>query len=301
MATPSSGTISAANIRTEYFNSYGGEVNFQRIGWLTNASGGSVNSNFAMNEMYNQSLDPVTSGMLHHSDIVNPASGQGGSTLYDLSGNGNTATATTGFITDYSWGYPPYAYFMVWNFEGYGNIPIQLNTNFTIEAWVRPYPGYYNGADYYYCGQYDAVVRYMVQPFVSPTNFGGDVSSGAVGWGFVLNSWGTWSTKGGNDFAPSNLGVAYSFSSSQFQQIVWSCSGTTDYLWINGSLIASGNCWGGGHTNYLRMYNNHMFTNPDVGNQSYIGMWQGTRVYNRKLSNSEVLTLYNNQRGRYGI
>ena len=298
MATPSSGTISADNNKKEYFNSYGGEISFDRIGWLTNASGGS-SSNFAMNEMYGQTKEPITSGLIHHSDIVNPASNSGGSTMSDISGNGNDWTSSNGFYQGSYWGYPPYAYFMNWSFYGNGAIAnLAPNTNFTIECWIRPYPGEYQGVAGN-CERYSFCCRYPQHTLLAPYNYGGNPENGgSVGWGFYVDSWGTQDGYGGDNFGPSNYGYSYSPSTSNFSHLVWGCSGNSSFLYVNGSAVTTSYaCWG--NTKY--MDTRWMLGNPGVGNHQYIGMYQGFRCWNRVLSGSEISTMFNNQRNRYGI
>jgi len=279
MATPSSGTISVSQIDTEFkiTNSpYGLDV-------LGMATFSKYSSPYNMNDFYSKSFSAgITSGLLIYIDAAHPDSG-GGSTWYDVSGNGNHYSGGGSFGTGAYGGY--------YSFGGgtykSGNA-INVASTHTTEIWVRPqaaqsmYSTYCNGSSVY-AGL--SGVAYAVKPFNMTPSSGTGIAVGTNGAQIIAH---------GSDYIPILATIGYTFSTSTFYQVVAVWSSNVPYLYVNGSLQDSG-C-GADRTAYANMLR---IGAADYG--YYTGDMSILRHWNRALSGSEITTLYNFTKTRYGL
>lgn len=231
----------------------------------------------------------ITSGLVLYLDAANPRSYPGsGTTWFDLSGNGNNGSLTGG---------------PTFNSANGGNIVfdgvddyIILNTNvdntlgsgYTLSIWVKPTLGSGNALWNSYNGQggLDGMTMGVSQTgevtnFLTDSaghNYMGQISSaGAVSSGAWFNIVGTW--RG-------------SFVSSSWQ------------IFVNGILLSTSNYSGGTvnsfdeSTDPLEIGRYRNFSGPT----GYLnGLVSNAQVYNRPLSNQEIIQNFNATRGRFGI
>jgi hypothetical protein len=279
MATPSSGTISVGQIDTEFkiTNSpYGLDI-------LGMATFSKYSSPYAMNDFYNKSFAAgITSGLLIYIDAAHPDSG-GGSTWYDVSGNGNHYSGGGTFGTGVYGGY--YSFGGGSNKTGNG---INVASTHTTEIWVRPqasqtmYGTLCSGVSKF-AGL--TGVKYAVEPLNMAPNAGTGIAVGTNGAQLIAHS---------AEYIPILATSGYTFSTSTFYQVVGVWSSNVPYLYINGTLYDSG-C-AADRTAYATM--------GQIGN-GYYGAYTGDmsimRHWNRALSGSEITTLYNFTKTRYGL
>jgi len=279
MATPSSGTISVNDIDTEFkiTNSpYGLDV-------LGMAAFSKYSSPYSLSDFYGKSFAAgITSGLLIYIDAAHPDSG-GGSTWYDVSGNGNHYSGGGTFGTDAYGGY--------YSFGGgsnKGGNAINAASYHTTEVWVRPQAGqsmystFCNGSSRY-AGL--SGVGYCVMPLNENPYAGTGIAVGTNGAQLIAHS---------ADYIPILATAGYSFSTSTFYQVVGVWNGNVPYLYINGSLQDSG-C-AADRTAYAWM---GRIGAADYG--YYTGDMSIMRHWNRALSGSEITTLYNFTKSRYGL
>jgi hypothetical protein len=279
MATPSSGTISVGQIDTEFkiTNSpYGLDI-------LGMATFSKYSSPYAMNDFYNKSFAAgITSGLLIYIDAAHPDSG-GGSTWYDVSGNGNHYSGGGTFGTG---AYGGYYSFGGGSYKG-GN-DINTASTHTTEIWVRPQAGQsmYStlcAGSSRYAGLNG--VGYVVMPLNQNPNASAGIAVGTNGAQLIAHS---------GDYIPILATSGYTFSTSTFYQVVGVWSGNVPYLYINGTLYDSG-C-AADRTVYGWM---GRIGAADYG--YYTGDMSIMRHWNRALSGSEITTLYNFTKTRYGL
>jgi hypothetical protein len=279
MATPSSGTISVNDIDTEFkiTNSpYGLDV-------LGMAAFSKYSSPYSLSDFYGKSFAAgITSGLLIYIDAAHPDSG-GGSTWYDVSGNGNHYSGGGTFGTGAYGGY--------YSFGGgsnKGGNAINVASTHTTEIWVRPQAGqsmystYCNGSSVY-AGL--SGVGYVVMPLNQNPYAGTGIAVGTNGAQIIAHS---------ADYIPILATAGYSFSTSTFYQVVSVWSSNVPYLYINGTLYDSG-C-AADRTAYAWM---GRIGAADYG--YYTGDMSIMRHWNRALSGSEITTLYNFTKSRYGL
>jgi hypothetical protein len=279
MATPSSGTISVSQIDTEFkiTNSpYGLDV-------LGMAAFSKYSSPYNMNDFYSKSFSAgITSGLLIYIDAAHPDSG-GGSTWYDVSGNGNHYSGGGSFGTG---AYGGYYSFGGGSYKG-GNA-INVASTHTTEVWVRPqaaqsmYSTYCNGSSVY-AGL--SGVAYCVMPLNENPYAGTGIAVGTNGAQIIAHS---------ADYIPILATTGYTFSTSTFYQVVAVWSSNVPYLYVNGTLQDSG-C-AADRTAYAWMAR---IGAADYG--YYTGDMSILRHWNRALSGSEITTLYNFTKTRYGL
>ena len=281
MATPSSGTISVGQIDTEFkiTNSpYGLDI-------LGMATFSKYSPPYSMNDFYSKSFAAgITTGLLIYIDAAHPDSG-GGSTWYDRSGNGYNYSGGGTFGTGAYGGY--YSFGGRSNKTGNG---INVASTHTTEIWVRPQAGqsmystYCNGSSRF-AGLNG--VAYVVEPLNMD-------SSGGSGTGIAVGTNGAQLIAHSAAYIPILATSGYTFSTSTFYQVVAVWSSNVPYLYINGSLQDSG-CTAE-RVAYATM--------GQIGNGfygGYTGDMSIMRHWNRALSGSEITTLYNFTKTRYGL
>jgi len=279
MATPSSGTISVNDIDTEFkiTNSpYGLDV-------LGMAAFSKYSSPYSLSDFYSKSFAAgITTGLLIYIDAAHPDSG-GGSTWYDVSGNGNHYSGGGTFGTDAYGGY--------YSFGGgsnKGGNAINVASTHTTEIWVRPQAGQsmystFCAGSSRYAGL--SGVGYVVMPLNQNPYAGTGIAVGTNGAQIIAHS---------ADYIPILATAGYSFSTSTFYQVVSVWSSNVPYLYINGTLYDSG-C-AADRTAYAWM---GRIGAADYG--YYTGDMSMMRHWNRALSGSEITTLYNFTKTRYGL
>lgn len=279
MATPSSGTISVSQIDTEFkiTNSpYGLDI-------LGMATFSKYSSPYSMSDFYSKSFAAgITSGLLIYIDAAHPDSG-GGSTWYDVSGNGNHYSGGGTFGTGAYGGY--------YSFGGgsnKGGNAINVASTHTTEIWVRPQAGQsmystFCAGSSRYAGL--SGVGYVVMPLNQNPYAGTGIAVGTNGAQIIAHS---------ADYIPILATAGYSFSTSTFYQVVAVWSSNIPYLYINGTLYDSG-C-AADRTAYAWM---GRIGSADYG--YYTGDMSIMRHWNRALSGSEITTLYNFTKTRYGL
>jgi hypothetical protein len=279
MATPSSGTISVGQIDTEFkiTNSpYGLDI-------LGMAAFSKYSPPYSLSDFYSKSFAAgITTGLLIYIDAAHPDSG-GGSTWYDVSGNGNHYSGGGTFGTGAYGGY--------YSFGGgshkSGNA-INVASTHTTEIWVRPqaaqsmYSTFCAGSSRY-AGL--SGVGYVVMPLNQNPYAGTGIAVGTNGAQIIAHS---------ADYIPILATAGYSFSTSTFYQVVSVWSSNVPYLYINGTLYDSG-C-AADRTAYAWM---GRIGAADYG--YYTGDMSIMRHWNRALSGSEITTLYNFTKTRYGL
>ena len=279
MATPSSGTISVGQIDTEFkiTNSpYGLDI-------LGMAAFSKYSPPYSLNDFYSKSFAAgITTGLLIYIDAAHPDSG-GGSTWYDVSGNGNHYSGGGTFGTGAYGGY--------YSFGGgsnKGGNTINTASTHTTEIWVRPqaaqsmYSTFCNGSSRY-AGL--SGVGYAVMPYNMTPSSGTGIAVGTNGAQIIAH---------GSDYIPILATIGYTFSTSTFYQVVAVWSGNVPYLYVNGSLQDSG-C-AADRTAYANMTR---IGSADYG--YYTGDMSIMRHWNRALSGAEITTLYNFTKTRYGL
>ena len=279
MATPSSGTISVGQIDTEFkiTNSpYGLDI-------LGMATFSKYSPPYSLSDFYSKSFAAgITTGLLIYIDAAHPDSG-GGSTWYDVSGNGNHYSGGGTFGTG---AYGGYYSFGGGSYKG-GN-EINTASTHTTEIWVRPQAGQsmystFCAGSSRYAGL--SGVGYVVMPLNQNPYAGTGIAVGTNGAQIIAHS---------ADYIPILATAGYSFSTSTFYQVVSVWSSNVPYLYINGTLYDSG-C-AADRTAYAWM---GRIGAADYG--YYTGDMSIMRHWNRALSGSEITTLYNFTKTRYGL
>ena len=230
----------------------------------------------------------VTSGLQLRLDAADPASYSGtGTTWFDLSGNGFNAT----LVNSPTWTSAQSGYFNVSASSSqtfsvskpFPNITGQITT----EAWV-----YFNslpttGAD----GTAPTVMH-------KGSHYTTQLTNGAQNYYFADSSTYSYSNYG-------NRSIAGQISTGAWRQIVTTKdSGNTVRLYINGSLADTRTAFGNpltavDSTLWLIGYSD---TDSAPNTSALItGRFAAANVYNRQLSDAEVLTNFNALRGRYGL
>lgn len=231
----------------------------------------------------------VTSGLALYLDAANPRSYPGsGTTWFDLSGNGNNGSLTGGPTFNSANG-------GVISFDGINdyiilntNIDNTLGSGYTLSIWVKPTLGSSNALWSSYNGQggLDGMTMGVFQTgevtnFLTDSggvNYMGQVSSaGVISSGSWFNIIGVW--RG-------------SFVSSSWQ------------IFVNGNLLSTSNYSGGTVNSFdesidpLEIGRYRNFAGPT----GYLnGLVSIAQVYNRPLSNQEIIQNFNATRGRFGI
>ena len=216
----------------------------------------------------------VTNGLLLYLDAGNLDSYPGtGTTWYDLSGTGNNATveSSVSFNSPYGGGLTTLNNVSNTNQKIYGTFSLS-SANYTWEIWYTN-----NGSQ-----GGDA------------SGFGVTDSGGVSSNGFRANS-GT----SVQQWVGGSLTVSQTIStSSSPKQVVLRRSGTTFNSFSNGVLIDTDTAanTSGTFVNYSMNYNSATSSNNGWNGTYYI-----VRMYNRTLSDAEILQNYNAQKGRFGL
>ena len=226
----------------------------------------------------------VTDGLVLHLDSANPQSFDGNSTVWrDLSGNGNNGTLVNGVgYSNSNRG--------VLSFDGTndyvncgGNgISFNFGNNFTISGWVYPTSiGPNNGGD---------IVTLSYSQYLPYASYGlefTNTSKFSIGLGDTTNNWVVYRTTS-------------TYLLNNWYYVVGTYNGTTVKLFVNSVLE--------NQTNVTKTIN---YTNSPLT----IGCWyydltplnafSGSipivQVYNRALSDDEIIQNYNSTKSRFGL
>jgi len=218
------------------------------------------------------------SGLVLHIDPSNPRCYPGsGSTLFDLSENGNNGTLTNGasVITNRAG--------RALDFDGVDDFvpttaPGVTTVNRSVSVWFRSSVNLSNG-------QYATLVR-MGTATSFPADIGKDFQ---VLFGTDAN------------FGTNAIGI------SQYGDAV-AATGFNDGRWHHGYFEAKGSVYSiyldGVFRTSKTMTTNATAGTISIGREysfSFLGQLDDIRIYNRALSESEILNNFNATRGRYGI
>ena len=227
----------------------------------------------------------VTDGLVLALDAGNTKSYVGsGTTWRDLSGRGNTGTLTNG--PTYSSANGGSIVFDGTNDYALITSPsILKNQNFTVSTWVNP--GIQNVA------------------IVSMIDFNHGASQGWVlqSEDATTNRYYYFAWYDGTQYQPSGAtgtGKGIQLTTSVWQNIVYSKSGTTLIGYLNGSQIYTPAAASNANVNY-GSNNNLTIGNLVSTGREFKGNISNTQIYNRALSASEVSQNFNALRGRFGI
>jgi hypothetical protein len=273
-------TTDISNLGLEAFDSdlYIGSYNTWTNNWQ-------LNGRISLAQIYNKSLSQsevlqnyyrgkvVTSGLTLAFDAGNLVSyGGDGTTWYDMTSNGNNGTLTNG--ATYSGGTVPSIvldgvddYVIKSNVTGLPN----LESNFTIEAFIRPTSANYGNIAVLANSSYnlECQLLYTVNK-VLVTKYGGDILVTANNNSVPMYNW---------------------------SHIVYRQENNNGSIYINGQLNVSSSIipQTATTTNFLLGVYNTTAPQPFGGNYGMV------RVYNRALSASEISQNFNTYRRRYGI
>jgi hypothetical protein len=220
-------------------------------------------------------------------DAGNPKSYPGsGTTWTDLSGRGNTGTLTNGPTYNSANG-GSIVFDGVNDYALVTNPTTLQNQNFTISTWVNP--GTQNNA------------------IISIIDF-----EHAVGNGWVLQSEDATTNRyyyfawyDGTQFQPTGaggfgVGKGIQITTSVWQNIVYSKSGTSLLGYINGNQVYTGTA-SNSNVNYLSNRNLQIGSGTGGGARFLTGRIPQASIYNRALSASEVSQNFNALRSRFSI
>lgn len=225
--------------------------------------------------------DVVTTGLVYIVDSGFTCSyPKTGSTWYDLGGNTKDATLfnTPTYITDNSGSLR----FSDTSLE-YATSPDLGNlSNWTVECWFRLSSSLNGKVTSIVCNQYDLATKlnFSIGTNNAPTSFN-------LCAGFFDGAW--HNTTG---FTPST---------NTWYQVVGTYDGTTIRQYVNGTadggtLTYSGTPQSGGEVRLMRRWDSALSSVNLVNGDLSIA-----RIYNRALSATEILTNYDNTKGRFGL
>lgn len=244
----------------------------------------------------------VSRGLVLHLDAANPASNTGsGNFWYDLSGNGhnlymNNPTRNSDFggaIRLYQGGGG-----LDWGggsgYASFGVIPrVRTANEISLCAWCKctgftSYIGGFQWAPIFSIDQYDrgsAYVKFTV-------SF--DWSNGTFGLG---------GNNAGNGAGTANATSQLAYSAfNRVAYIVWSCGTSATKLYVDGQLVNTGP---GGSMNTNAIGNFQLGGRVSGGQPFYPGQFPGlfyqAQVYDKQLTDAEVLENYNANKTRFGL
>jgi hypothetical protein len=229
----------------------------------------------------------ITENLVLCLDAGNPKSYPGsGTTWTDLSGRGNTGTLTNGPTYNSANG-GSIVFDGVNDYALVTNPTTLQNQNFTISTWVNP--GTQNTA------------------IISIIDF-----EHVVGNGWVLQSEDATTNRyyyfawyDGTQFQPTGaggfgVGKGIQITTSVWQNIVYSKSGTSLLGYINGNQVYTGTA-SNSNVNYLSNRNLQIGSGTGGGARFLTGRIPQASIYNRALSASEVSQNFNALRSRFSI
>ena len=234
---------------------------------------------------YNTFTPIVTNGLVLCLDAGNTKSYPGsGATWTDLSSNGNNGTLISSPAYSSSNGGV-----LTFNGSQYGTIPaassLAFNDNFTISSWVKVTA--FNGTGY----------NGIAGRFGPTTNFGGyelecNNQNGGNKFGFVVGNNGGASI---NNFRRINSDIIFSFN--LWYHVVGTNISGLNKLYVNGQVQSTT------YTFNVVTNSSQLFAIGRIyadNNQYYhIGNIANISVYNRGLTDAEVLQNYNATKGRF--
>jgi len=227
----------------------------------------------------------VTSGLVLNLDAGNPLSYPGtGTTWTDLSGNGNNGTLVNG--PTYSSANGGTIIFDGTNdYVGFTNPSTIRNQNFTVSIWFNP-------------GIQNATVITIID-FDHVSSQGWVIQSeDATTNRYYYFAWydGTqYQPTGGGGFGS---GKGIQITTSAWQNITYSKNGTTLFGYKNGSQVYSGTASSG---NVFYLSNRGMQIAAQSLSRNFNASIPNALIYNRPLSDEEVLQNYNAQKSRFGL
>jgi len=231
----------------------------------------------------------VTNGLILNLDAGNRSSYPGsGTTWTDLSGNGNNGTfgAGTQAPTYSSANGGSLVFDGVDDYASVTNPTTFQNQNFTVSVWVNP-------------GVQDAGLISMVDFDHAGSNGWVLQSEDATTNRYYYFAW-----YDGTQFQPVGgfgAGKGIQVTTSTWQNIVYSKSGTTLIGYLNGSQIFTPAAAGNANVHYLSNRNFRVASCVAVTGREFTGQISNTQIYNRALTATEVQQNFNALRGRYGI
>ena len=228
----------------------------------------------------------VNSGLQLYLDADDATSYPGtGTTWYDLSGNGNdVAMQNSGDIsyTASGGGYFSTGATGYFNRSSATNVPTG-STPYTVSAWVQLPSGWPGGSNYHVIAQIGSTPTYYNLNTFSATPDG----YLAVGW-FLLNT--DPPPLVSNSWTPSSPGTAW-------MNVVSQWNGSTRNIWYNGVLQATDSIgtYLGNNTDILIGLDFPGFGNYLIGDIGQV------LIYNRAITQGEILQNFNSVRSRYGV
>jgi len=239
----------------------------------TFASGKDASTWLTTNGYWNSWVStPILSGLVLYLDAIEPLSYPGGGpTWYDLSGNGNDVEMQNpGSITWYDEGIGYFRTDIGWFNRPNGNNMPQGNSLYTFSAWIQlgltwGAQGIMSVGPFFQINEANALRTVTTNSFV--------------------NYW--W----GNDFAANS---SLSPTTNWFN-IVARDNGTNRSLWVNGVSIGTGT------------RNSHNVTNSDIqiaktyANEYLNGNIAQALIYDRALSDTEIVDNFNTYKSRFGL
>lgn len=231
----------------------------------------------------------VTNGLVLSLDAAKRDSYPGSGTAWrDISGNGNNGTLTNGptFNSDNG---GSIVFDGVDDFALINNPSTIRNQDFTISVWINP--GVQNAAiisiiDFDHAGS----------PFQGWVMQSEDATTNRYFY-LAWNDGAQFQPTGGGSFG---AGKGIQITTSVWQNIIYSKSGTTLLGYKDGSQIYTGTA-GNGNVNYAANKNIQIGGCISVPSRNYKGNIPLVQIYNRALTASEVLQNYNAQKSRYGL
>lgn len=229
--------------------------------------------NFGFNDLIETQVagSYVTDGLRIYVDATNVASYPGSGSLWtDLSGFGNNMRVSASFTSS------PYSALQFRNtsVQNRASASYTLTSNFSTEIWIN-WSGSVSGL------------------FSRMTSFGpSDNFEQAIQPTGKLNYFpdsGNWNTNAGNP----------TFTSGQWTQFVSTKTGSTFKTYMNSSLIRTGTISTSAGT--LFCVGNRYKSEPAIPTEGIIGDISIVRMYNKALSDAEVITNYNVDKSKFGL
>jgi hypothetical protein len=232
----------------------------------------------------------ITNGLtLYYDAGFLPSYPRNGTTMNDLSGNGNNATLTNGPGYDTNnGGSLTFDYVDDYVISANAITASPSTTGFTMSSWIYPT---YTQANFD-ASQIGAIVGGLFEP--SSNALGICMTLGYGFGGLGANKGFVYVYDNFNSLIP----VTASWTQNQWNYVACAQSGNNLKMWLNGSSIYSS-------TNFPRTYNITGYKFCISDNNSTVYGFKGrvaiASFYNRNLSDAEILTNYNAQRGRFGL
>lgn len=244
---------------------------------------------------FTKGMNIVTNGLIYYFDPAKPDSYNGGNTIYDL-----TKTNPPGsLVGGYSYNYNNGGVITLDGSSGYANTGILANTSqfqstsaFTMSAWVK-----FNGRNFSSGGTATILGSFNLQGF---------------GIGYTCDSLGQLQSIYGemrtNNFIVSSGGLSYPPYNTWYN-FVWVYSSSnlanTNVFYVNGTQYGPNQAATNTAYNtamvgqYITVGSNNPVAGTNAG--SFNGQIGQCLIYNRALSNTEILQNFSDMRSQYGV